>query len=96
MEILTLLLVAIVAMIPILGFIMTISHARKADSIREQRWRKSHGVLYWTLLPGLFGMIILLSIADVLPRLFSFVGILLLGVTTSISFLMQRRREGES
>jgi hypothetical protein len=92
-KLLTLLLVTIVAMIPIIGFIMTISHARKADTIREQRWRKGHGVLYWTLLPGLFGAIILLSVVDVLPRLFSFVGILLLGVTTSISFLMQRKRE---
>ena len=50
---------------------MMISHARKGTTRNEQRWRKSHGLLFWVLLPGVAGLLTVLGMIKVLPRSFS-------------------------
>ncbi len=89
----TLLLLALVVAIPVAGFVLTISHARTAGSIRESRWRKRHGVVFWTFLPGLAGLITVLGIGHVLPDLFTLLGILLLAFCATLSLLVRRKHE---
>ena len=86
-------LAAIALLIPIVGFIMTISHARAGDTRGEQRWRKSHGLLFWVLLPGISGGLLLLGFVELLPRLFTIIGIILLAIGAGLSFLLQKRHE---
>lgn len=88
-------LLAIAVLIPVIGFIMTIMHARKGVSIAEQRWRKKHGLMFWVLIPTIAGMMTLFGHLDVLPRLFSLIGIMLLGASTLLSWSMQQRHEEE-
>lgn len=87
-------LLAIAGLIPVIGFIMTISHARKADTYDDQRWRKSHGLIFWVLLPGIAGLMTVLGTIEAIPRLFGVVGIIMLSLTTFLSWWLQRRREG--
>lgn len=89
-------LLAIAGLIPVIGYIMTLSHARKGDSRREQRWRKSHGVLYWVFLPGMAGILTVFGTIDVLPRMFGIVGIIMLSLTTFLSWWLQRRYEEQN
>ena len=89
-------LIVIALLIPVVGFVMTISHAKKGDTRQEQRWRKSHGLLFWVLIPGLAGLLTLLSMADILPQIFSLIAILGLGLTTFLSWSMQKKREENS
>lgn len=86
-------LLGIVLLIPVVGFISTISHARKADSAREQRWRKSHGLLYWTILPAIFGILTFLSATGIAPKIFGLFAIVLFAGTTFLSWVQQRKRE---
>jgi uncharacterized membrane protein len=86
-------LIVIALLIPVVGFVMTISHAKKGDTSREQRWRKSHGLLFWVLIPALIGIVIMLSAAEVLPQLFALIGIVTLGLTTFLSWSIQKKRE---
>jgi Kef-type K+ transport system membrane component KefB len=85
-------LVAIVFLMPVAGFILTIGHARKAVTRREQRWRKSHGLLFWVLLPGLAGMLTLLGMFHILPQSFALIGIVLLAGSTFLSWSLQNKR----
>lgn len=86
-----LVLLGIAGLIPVVGFIMTISHARKGFSRREQRWRKSHGLIFWTLLPGIAGTMTLLGTIALLPKVFSMIGILILGISTFASWSIQQK-----
>lgn len=86
-------LVGIVILIPVIGFASTISYARKADTAREQRWRKGHGVLYWVVFPTAFGLITLMSAVELLPKVFSLIAILLLAGSTFLSWTQARKRE---
>ncbi len=86
-------LLVIAILIPVIGFVMTISHARKGDTRTEQRWRKRHGLLFWVLMPGFAGSLTLLGYVGVLPRLASLFGILLLSGSTYASWWMQQNRK---
>jgi hypothetical protein len=92
-ESLDLALIAIALLIPVTGFIMMISHARKASSRTEQRWRKSHGLLFWVLIPGVAGLLTVMGMIRILPRTFSMLGIGLLGLSTLLSWNIQKKRE---
>jgi|GEM_PF-2056861 len=87
------LLLAIAALIPVVGFVMTLSHARKGNLRREQRWRKNHGILFWVFLPGIAGMLTVLGTIELLPRVFAVIGIIMLSLTTFASWWLQRRHE---
>jgi hypothetical protein len=89
----TYVLAAIALLIPVVGFIMTLSHARAGDSRHEQRWRKSHGLAFWVLIPGVAGVILLMGFSAMLPRQFTIVGILLLALGAGLSFVMKKRHE---
>jgi hypothetical protein len=89
-------LAAIALLIPVVGFIMTISHARAGETRQEQRWRKSHGVMFWVLLPGVAGVLLLMGTTDMLPRIFSVVGIILLGLSATLSYTLQKQHERAS
>lgn len=86
-----LLLLVIACLIPLIGFIMTLSHARKGNSRREQRWRKSHGLIFWALIPGLTGLLTVLGTIEILPRITGMIGIILLAGSTFLSWWVQRR-----
>jgi uncharacterized membrane protein len=86
-------LLVIIILIPVIGFVMTLSHAKKGETRQEQRWRKSHGLLFWVLIPGIDGALILLSITGILPQIMALVGILSLGLTTFLSWSIQKKRE---
>jgi hypothetical protein len=86
-----LVLLGIAGLIPVVGFIMTISHARKGETRREQRWRKSHGLLFWTLLPGLAGAMTILGTIGMMPKVFSMIGIVILGISTFASWSIQQK-----
>jgi len=90
-----LVLLGIAILIPVIGFIMTISHARKGFSRREQRWRKSHGLLYWTILPGIAGLMTVLGTIEIAPKIFRLVGILALGLSTFMSWSIQQKHVEE-
>ncbi len=91
-----LLLLVIAGLIPALGFIMTLSHARKGESRREQRWRKSHGLIFWTLIPSIAGIVTVLGSIDLLPSLGGIIGIIILAGSTFLSWWIQRRHEEKS
>jgi hypothetical protein len=86
-------LFVIALLIPIVGFIMTITHARKGESRQEQRWRKSHGLIFWVFLPFLAGLFTLLGMLESLPKLFGIIGIIILGLSTFLSWSIQKKRE---
>ena len=86
-----LVLLGIAGLIPVVGFIMTITHARKGFSRREQRWRKSHGLIFWALLPGIAGAMTILGTIGLMPRGFSMIGILMLGISTFASWSIQQK-----
>jgi len=86
-------LAATALLIPIVGFIMMLSHARAGETRQEQRWRKGHGLVWWVLLPGIAGGLLLLGYAGMLPSLFSVIGILLLSGSATMSYVLQRRHE---
>ena len=86
-----LVLLGIAGLIPVVGFIMTITHARKGFSRREQRWRKSHGLIFWALLPGIAGAMTILGTIGLMPRVFSMIGILMLGISTFASWSIQQK-----
>ncbi len=86
-------LIGIVIVIPIIGFLSTISYARKADTAPEQRWRKGHGVFFWVMIPGALGLITILSATGMLPKVFSLISVIILACTTLISWSLQRKRE---
>ena len=86
-------LLALALVIPIVGFAMAISHARKGDTAREQRWRKRHGLVFWSLIPGIAGFITVLGVAQVLPSIFSLAGIVVLALSTSLSMYLQKKQE---
>jgi hypothetical protein len=90
---LDLVLIALAFLIPVTGFIMMISHARKADTRQEQRWRKSHGLLFWVFIPGVAGLLTVLGMTRTLPRMYSFIGIGLLAGATFMSWSIQKKRE---
>jgi hypothetical protein len=92
-ESLDLVLIAIALLIPVTGFIMMISHARKAPSRNEQRWRKGHGLLFWVLIPGVAGLLTVLGMIKILPRSFSMMGIGMLALSTFLSWNIQKKRE---
>jgi hypothetical protein len=92
-ESLDLALIAIALLIPVTGFIMMLSHARKAPTRNEQRWRKSHGLLFWVMIPGVAGMLTVLGMMKILPRTFSTMGIALLALSTFLSWNIQKKRE---
>jgi hypothetical protein len=92
-SLLELLLVAIVFLIPVMGFVLTLGYARKAHGSIEQRWRKNHGLLFWVLIPGAAGVLTVLGMTDILPRIFSLIGIGALGASTFTSWNMQKKRE---
>jgi DMSO/TMAO reductase YedYZ heme-binding membrane subunit len=89
-------LAAIALLIPIIGFIMMLSHAKAGETRQEQRWRKSHGLVYWVLLPGIAGILLLLGYAGMLPDLFSIVGVIILSLSAMLSYLMQKRHESQT
>ena len=93
MDTLKIFLLLIVVLIPIVGFIMTINHARAGLTARDQRWRKSHGVLFWVVLPGFLGALIVFGMIGIRPRIFSLVGTILLAVSTSLSLMIQKKRD---
>lgn len=86
-------LAAITLLIPIVGFVMTLSHARAGETRSEQRWRKRHGLLFWVLLPGAAGAMVLMGFAEILPKIFSIIGIVLLALGATLSHTMTRRHE---
>ncbi|MEO5930494.1 MAG: hypothetical protein ABIR47_11225 [Candidatus Kapaibacterium sp.] len=86
-------LVAIVFLIPVIGFIMTISHARKGFSRQEQRWRKRHGLLFWVLIPSLSGLITILGHIGVLPNVFGLIGIIMLSTAVLLSRQIQQNHK---
>ncbi len=92
---LELVLMAVAFLIPVTGFILMLNHARDADSLEESRWRKSHGIVYWVLIPGIIGFVIILSLIGVLPRLFALLGIIALALSTTLSMSLQKKREKE-
>lgn len=89
----TMLLAALALLIPIVGFIMMISHARAGETRQEQRWRKSHGLLFWVMLPGFAGALLLLGNAGLLPGIFSVLGIIILALSATMSYTIQKRHE---
>lgn len=86
-------LIVITALIPLVGFAMTIIQSRKGTSRREQRWRKRHGLLFWVLLPTIFGMMTLLGYLRILPDLYGLIGVIALGGTTFLSWSINERHE---
>lgn len=84
-------LLVIALLIPIAGFIMTLSYARKGESRAEQRWRKRHGLRFWVLVPGAAGTMTLLGALHVLPDLFGLLGIIVLGGATLLSWQIQQK-----
>ena len=92
----TMVLAAIALLIPIVGFIMMLSHARAGETRQEQRWRKSHGLLYWVLGPGIGGVLMLMGFSEILPKIFSVVGIIVLAMSATLSFVLQRRHEAQT
>jgi hypothetical protein len=91
----TMFLAAIALLIPVIGFIMTISHARAGDTRQEQRWRKGHGLLFWVLIPGIAGVMLLLGFIEMLPRIYSVIGIIVLAIGAAASFALQKKHERE-
>ena len=89
----TMALAVIALLIPVVGFIMTISHARAGETRQEQRWRKSHGVLFWVFLPGAAGLLMLMGFAGMLPNIFTLIGIIVLSLGASLSYVIQKRHE---
>jgi peptidoglycan/LPS O-acetylase OafA/YrhL len=87
-------LAAFALLIPVVGFIMMLSHAKAGDSRQEQRWRKGHGLLFWVLLPGIAGLMLLAGFAEILPRIFSILGIIILALGATLSYTIQKRHEG--
>ncbi|MBS1912037.1 MAG: hypothetical protein JST22_08635 [Bacteroidetes bacterium] len=85
-------LLVIALLIPIVGFVMTLSYARKGESRAEQRWRKRHGLLFWALLPGVAGTMTLLGAVHILPDIFGLIGIIVLGGATLFSWQVQQKR----
>jgi hypothetical protein len=88
-----LILLVIAGLIPVAGFILTITHARGGQTRADQRWRKKHGLLFWVLIPGIAGLAMMLGFIEVWPRIASVLGILGLASTTSLSFYLQKRHE---
>lgn len=88
-------LLVIAILIPMVGFIMTIGHAKKGETRQEQRWRKSHGLLFWSLAPGVAGLITVLGFLEILPNIFTLLGIIILGFSTFLSWSLQRKHEEE-
>lgn len=86
-------LMVIVALIPIAGFVMTISHARKGETRREQRRRKSHGLLFWVMLPTMAGVLTVAGYTGTLPSIFGLIGVISLAGTTFLSWSIQQRHE---
>lgn len=86
-------LFVIALLIPITGFIMTITHARKGESRQEQRWRKSHGLLFWVFLPFVAGVLTLFGMIGLLPKVFTILGIIILALSTFRSWSIQKKRE---
>lgn len=89
----TMVLAGIALLIPVIGFVMTISHARAGDTRYEQRWRKSHGLMFWVLIPAMSGGLMLLGAMGLGPKIFSMVGLILLSLSATISYMLQKRHE---
>ena len=89
----TIVLAVIALLIPVIGFIMTLSHARAGETRHEQRWRKSHGVLYWVLIPALSGALMLGGYSGIMPRIYSVIGLIILSASATLSYVMQKKRE---
>lgn len=86
-------LLAIAVLIPALGFIMTLTHARKAETRTEQRWRKRHGLLFWVLIPFIAGAVSAAAILEMIPPIFTIIGVAILGLATFLSWSFQTRHD---
>ena len=91
----TIVLAVIALLIPVLGFVMTLSHARAGDSRREQRWRKSHGLVYWVMIPAVAGAMLLGGFSGLMPKIYSVLALIVLSLSATVSFALQKRRERE-
>lgn len=89
-------LIAIAFLIPVLGFILTLTHARKGEGRSEQRWRKRHGLFFWVLIPFVAGIASVMAVLEMLPAIFTIVGVAILGLTTFLSWSVQTRHDEES
>lgn len=89
----TMMLAAIALLIPVVGFVLMLSHAKAGETRQEQRWRKSHGLIFWVLLPGMAGVLLLMGFAGMLPKIFSIVGIIILALGATFSYSIQKRHE---
>ena len=86
-------LAVIALLIPVVGFIVMLSHARAGDTRQEQRWRKSHGLVYWVVLPAISGAMMLGGFSGVLPNLYTVIGLIVLSASATISYAQTKRRE---
>ncbi len=75
---------------------MTLTNARKGDSRAEQRWRKRHGLLYWVVVPFVAGVVSTAAMMEMIPSIFTIVGVAILGLTTFLSWSIQTRHDEKS
>lgn len=92
MDVSKLSMIVIAAAIPAIGFIMTIRHARGADSLSDARWRKRHGMLFWVAIPAVAGGLTVLGLLEMAPSIASIVGVVLLLASATISMVLGRNR----
>lgn len=89
-------LIAIAVLIPIVGFILTLTNARKGESRAEQRWRKRHGLLFWVIIPFIAGVVSTAAMLEMIPSIFTIIGVAILGLTTFLSWSLQTRHDEKS